>query len=279
MERFIKNLIQWDKKTDAERDAFRERVGAWRYQILSVTARLLCIFPIPLRFWLRISLSDKHRPGRHLYGYTYGRLFWKFKYRRIKLLEIGIGGYKRHLGGESLNAWQGFFPFAQIIGCDIERKEALAGFRTKIYQLDQSSKTDLDALCEREKAFDIIIDDGSHLSRHQIFTFEMLFSFLKDGGIYIVEDVQTSYWHFDHWDGAFITDPQFSQTCVGYFLNLTKYINHSELSETDNLDRKTLELARSIKQVTFEHNLIIVSKGPNLLPSNILSTRHVASLH
>jgi hypothetical protein len=41
--------------------------------------------------------SDKHMPGWHRYGDTYGALFRRFKYRRVKLLEIGIGGYHTSL--------------------------------------------------------------------------------------------------------------------------------------------------------------------------------------
>ena len=45
------------------------------------------------------------------------------------------------------------------------------------------------------KKFDVIIDDGSHIPWHQIFTLETMFdTFLKDGGVYIIEDMETSYW-------------------------------------------------------------------------------------
>ena len=39
---------------------------------------------------------------------------------------------------------------------------------------------------------DIIIDDGSHIEEHQIFTFGVLFPKLKPGGVYIVEDISSS---------------------------------------------------------------------------------------
>ena len=48
-----------------------------------------------------------------------------------------------------------------------------------------------------EERFDIIIDDGSHVPWHQIFTLETIFdTWLKPGGLYIIEDIETSYW--DH---------------------------------------------------------------------------------
>ena len=53
----------------------------------------------------------------------------------------------------------------------------------------QQMKADLD-----HKLFDIIVDDGSHVPWHQLLTFEIMFeTWLKPGGIYIIEDVETSY--------------------------------------------------------------------------------------
>ena len=42
--------------------------------------------------------------------------------------------------------------------------------------------------------FDIIIDDGSHIVAHQIISFKTLFPYLKSGGIYVIEDLFSSYW-------------------------------------------------------------------------------------
>lgn len=36
---------------------------------------------------------------------------------------------------------------------------------------------------------DIIIDDGSHISSHQILTFNVLWDKLKIGGLYFIEDI------------------------------------------------------------------------------------------
>jgi len=269
MKTVLKRIIGWDQKTAAEKVAFGESIYYHLARALGVFP-VVSLFPFPLWFLLRACHSDKHQSTGHLYGYTYGQLFKPFKYKSIKLLEIGVGGYERGIGGSSLNAWLLYFPFAKIIGCDIYDKQSLAARRIKIYQLDQSSKHQLEALCKSEKAFDIIIDDGSHLSCHQIFTFEHLYPALKDDGIYIIEDVQTSYWKNDGWDGAAIGDPAFEKTCVGYFLNLTRYINHSEFADLSGVDMRIMVLAKSIKRVIFEHNLIIIVKGDNTQPSNII---------
>ena len=39
-----------------------------------------------------------------------------------------------------------------------------------------------------------ICDDGSHVPEHQLLTFNTLFSRLEIGGVYVIEDIETSYW-------------------------------------------------------------------------------------
>src|SRR5262245_53113512 len=200
MKATLKKVLKWHQKSEQEKAAIFERWEVLRYRVLYIFSFLVCIFPIPLWFLLRFCLSDKHQPFEHQYGRTYDALFWRFKYKAVKLLEIGIGGYGKRIGGESLNAWQAYFPFATIIGCDIRDSSRLATPRTRIKILDQSSKCQLLELREKEGPFDIIIDDGSHLSLHQIGTFEALFGSVKTTGLYIIEDVQTSYWAQEPWD-------------------------------------------------------------------------------
>lgn len=49
-------------------------------------------------------------------------------------------------------------------------------------------------MAESDAPYDIIIDDGSHMVRHVIASFEALFPYLRRGGLYIIEDLHTSYW-------------------------------------------------------------------------------------
>ncbi|MEJ0020248.1 MAG: class I SAM-dependent methyltransferase [Acetobacteraceae bacterium] len=263
IKRLLQKSIGWDRKSDLAKELTR-------YRAYSLVARAIALLPIPLWVLLRASRSSKERSGWHSYGHTYEQLFRRWKYRRVKLLEVGIGGYDEALGGRSLLAWLAYFPFGTIIAGDIQPKQELAGNRRRIYQLDQSSAKDLAALCLREERFDLIIDDGSHVNAHQIFTFQQLFHALSDGGVYVVEDVQTSFWPFwpdsagnVPWDGARIGDPSFRQTCYGYFLELTKYLNHVEFIDQHGVDESMLLLGTQITRITFEHNLIIVLKGDN----------------
>jgi hypothetical protein len=67
----------------------------------------------------------------------------------------------------------------------------------RCYRGDQANGTFLKELVRRTGGrFDIIVDDGSHVPEHQFITMKRLLNTdaLNDGGLYIVEDVETSYW-------------------------------------------------------------------------------------
>lgn len=102
------------------------------------------------------------------------------------LWEIGI------LDGASLRMWSEYYPKAKITGFDINDKSQL-DFESNVETviLDQSDIYKLTDL-SKTKDVDIIIDDGSHIIRHQIMTFEVLFDSLKSGGQYVIEDLHTS---------------------------------------------------------------------------------------
>src|SRR5205814_7924687 len=48
---------------------------------------------------------------------------------------------------------------------------------------------------------DIVLDDGSHVGSHQVASFRTLFPLLREGGIYAIEDLHTSYWR--DWGGGY----------------------------------------------------------------------------
>ena len=118
----------------------------------------------------------------------YEAYFAPMRDKKITLLEIGV------FGGASLRTWQEYFPRAKIIGADIDpRAKKFERERIRVKILDQSNIDHLTSLAISCGPFDIIIEDGSHMWEHQITSLRTLFPFLKDDGIYIVEDLQTNY--------------------------------------------------------------------------------------
>ena len=51
----------------------------------------------------------------------------------------------------------------------------------------------------------MVIDDRSHDPAHQMISFNSLFHALNLGGLYIIEDIKTSYWDVEH--SALYSDP------------------------------------------------------------------------
>ena len=89
-----------------------------------------------LTYLAKIYKSDKW--GWHSYTRHYAQHFRKFRYKRIKLLEIGAGGYDDpRAGGESLRMWKRYFLFANIYSIDIYEKSFLEERRIKIFKGSQ----------------------------------------------------------------------------------------------------------------------------------------------
>ncbi len=267
----LRRLSGWDRLSREQKDFTRYRIG---YRV----AAILSVIPLPLTVLFRHFGSDKEMAGGHAYGRAYGRTFAGHRFKPVTFLEIGIGGYESRIGGKSLLAWRAYFPRGRIVGCDIVDKSRLQLGRIRVKQLDQSSSIDLNELIREEGPFDIIVDDGSHLSHHQIGTFDVLFDAVKDGGIYVIEDVQTSYWPEKvagvAWGGAHVSARQFPDTCVGYFLKMAAYLNHAKFTSWDGVDQVLVARARSVRTISFEHNLVIIEKGPNDAPSNLIPVTH-----
>ena len=193
-----------------------------------------------------------------VYGHNfipiYENYFQNLKNKKLNILEIGIGGYEDpYSGGESLLMWSEYFKNSSIIGADLFIKKLNLPNNVKTVELDQSNITQIEELGEKNGMFDIIIDDGSHISSHIISTFQILWKYLKDEGIYVVEDTQTSYWSKL---GGY--DKPNQKRATSYFQNLTDGLNYKEFLEKDY---KPCEIQKYLDYIHFYHNIIFIGKS------------------
>lgn len=132
--------------------------------------------------------TDKSSNG-HSYCQYYDMFLCHLRNTPINLLEIGIDK------GDSLKMWKDYFPLGRIHGVDIrDGYEYLNDGVITTHVLDQSNKADLSLFGEKyNNYFHIIIDDGSHQSADMLLTFETLFSYMRYGGYYIIEDLLCDY--------------------------------------------------------------------------------------
>jgi hypothetical protein len=120
---------------------------------------------------------------------------------------------------------------------------------------------------------DIIVDDGSHVNEHIIKTFNHLFPLLKKGGIYVIEDLQCSYWPWYGGNSKKINDPS---TAMNYFLSLAHGLNYKEFL------RKNYEpnyFDKHIISIHFYHNMAFIYKGENNEESNHLINNQIPNFN
>ena len=67
--------------------------------------------------------------------------------------------------------------------------------------------------------FDLIIDDGSHVVSHQQKTFGKFFKLLRNGGIYVIEDLGSSYFQLGVELYGHVTTQEFINNNTILFLN------------------------------------------------------------
>lgn len=201
----------------------------------------------------KIYQTDKW--GYHFYTPVYEQWFKSLRYKPIRLLEIGVGGYaKSQMGGNSLRMWKRYFPQGQITGIDIYDKSALQENRLKILKGDQTDPIFLKELTNTEGPFDIIIDDGSHVQSHIITSFETLFPLMNRGGIYVIEDTQTSYW--PKFEGS-TAEMRSVPSAMNYFIKRVHTVNRQEWLQ----DEQHPELPEEgIGSISFYHNLIFITR-------------------
>ncbi len=179
-------------RLSAEQKERLKRFQATRFRGLqSVLGRLL--FGRNLRALAVMNATDKW--GSHWYATHYEQHFARFRRKPIKLIEIGIGGYEDSWdGGGSLRMWRTYFARGLICGIDICEKSCHREKRIKTFQGSQIDFEFLRGVIDEIGSPDIVIDDGSHINAHMIASFQFLFPLLKPGGVYVMEDLQTSYW-------------------------------------------------------------------------------------
>lgn len=183
------------------------------------------------------------------------------------MLEIGTDQSR------SLEMWKKYFP-SNVFVYGVDIGVTAQGDRFQIFQADQSKPQDLQRVIRSIQSSSpdsthFIIDDGSHIPEHQISTFNLLFaSLLTPGGVYIIEDIETSYWTRG---GLYGYNTEYgyrhNRSLIEVFKDLLDEINQEFLTPR-NRERQnqcldsivSRETRASIGSITFGQNCIIVIK-------------------
>jgi hypothetical protein len=199
--------------------------------------------------------------GAHFYTPIYHRLFAHLRDKPIRLLEIGVGGYQfAKVGGASLAMWADYFPHGRILGIDVFAKSLALGPRVSVQQGSQDDAAFLSRMSAEHGPFDIVIDDGGHAPAQVTASFDTLFPLLADGGLYVIEDVQSTFWPES---GGSAADGGGTMRLARAIL---EYLNHAEIQVVQP-DRTVADIARSVRSFRAWHNIFVVEKGDNTEPS------------
>lgn len=147
--------------------------------------------PEPLADPARASLTEiadhyKTDKGtiRHNYTPVYEKYLEPLRTRTgLRLLEVGVAC------GASLKAWSVYFRDASVIGVDIreECRELCRRFPKIEIRICDSRRE------AQPEPFDVIVDDGSHISADIVEMFRTNWPSLKPGGYYFIEDLKCTH--------------------------------------------------------------------------------------
>lgn len=199
----------------------------------------------------KYGLDKNISSGWHNYIPMYTQLFEPKRFKKMRILEIGIGvtehGQMVHaqvhgyVTGNSLRCWRDYFPNAELYGMDIFETDMKNEPRIHTYVGDQSKPEDLTRILnEIGGSLDIVIDDGSHQGEHQVFTFMFLSRFMNLQSIYVIEDVQLKH------QAGFRDKSIFPESFQEFLHNHFEYILHETGHQSPNHD-DFLVILRRIK--------------------------------
>jgi 23S rRNA U2552 (ribose-2'-O)-methylase RlmE/FtsJ len=205
---------------------------------------------------------DAHREGRGIWKWRhyfdiYHRHFNKFRGRAVNVLEIGV------YSGGSLDMWRHYFgPQCRVFGVDIEPDcKIYEDDSVKVLIGDQADRGFWQNLRKQIPRVDIIIDDGGHEAHQQIPTLEEMLPHLREGGVYLCEDLH----------GAF---NGFACYMTGFVQNLNQF------EPTDNMedhDRRivcgTSQFQSVVHSVHFYPFVVVIEKSEGTL------TEFIAPMH
>ena len=137
--------------------------------------------------------------------------------------------------------------------------------RIKIFIGSQSSRKFLRQLKQELPPIDILIDDGGHTMEQQIITFEELFDKVKEDGVFLCEDLHTSYWK--NAGGGL----RRKGTFIEYSKSFIDYLNawHSE-----QFYFRENSLTHAVWSISYYGSIIVIEKRPMEHPKDFKSGKN-----
>lgn len=152
------------------------------------------------QIWQRLKEQgyETDKGSVHSYIPVYEKLLAPYRETALNVLEIGL------FNGNSMRMWREYFTNATIHGidCSVTPHDGMADLRPLIAEIDEEYIPKMqihifDAENQKEVEnrfkgvkFDVIIEDANHSLQQQVILAAIWHEYVKEGGVYIIEDVQ-----------------------------------------------------------------------------------------
>lgn len=196
-----------------------------------------------------------HNSGRLIHKWKhyfeiYERHFSRFRGTDVHVVEFGVSH------GGSIEMWKQYFgPKCRVFGIDINPHcQKLEEPQIEIFIGDQEDRRFLRSVAEKIPRIDILIDDGGHTMKQQIRTYEELFPRIEPNGVYLCEDLHTSYWR--RWGGGLRKR--------GTFIEYSKHFIDALHAWHSRQPRRlaVTEFTRSVHSLHYYDSVLVIEKRP-----------------
>jgi len=159
--------------------------------------------------------------------------------------------------------WKDYFgEKTKIFGIDIMPQcKSLEEENIQIFIGSQSDRKFLRKIKQQIPPIDILIDDGGHTMKQQIVTFEELFSHVKEDGIFLCEDLHTSYW--TSYGGGLKRHGTFIEYSKNFIDQINAY--HSRQLPVN-------DFTKSVDSLHYYDSIIVIEKKKHDSPPTVEST-------
>ena len=171
--------------------------------------------------------------------------------------------------GGSLQITSKYFINGNIYGVDIlpEVCKMELGDNIKTYCFDIKNEKKLTEYFGDIK-FDVILDDASHINSDVIAAFKILFRKLNAGGVYIIEDLHTSYWNENYGGGYLRAESsieflkKFVDLLNAYHIKENNFIKNlfKENNFIKNLSEDERYVFEWLESITFYDSVAVIKK-------------------
>lgn len=197
----------------------------------------------------------------------YDTYFSKYRGTDFTFLEIGVAH------GGSLKFWREYFgEKAKIYAIDVNPEcEQFTSGNTKVFIGSQEDTVFLNHLKSEIPKIDILLDDGGHTMKQQNITFQLLFSHVNENGIYMCEDVCTSYWK--EYGGGYRKKGTFIEKSKSHIDNLFSwYARAKDKNKMENF------ITANTWSIHFYSSIVVYLKRKMATPVNIYKGEKTVNL-